>query len=193
MVYETGRLSLPREVPPAAHGWTPIIISVLVAGCGILLAFAVYQYKKVKADRIAKAFGPVYTLVYNKYYIDEVVDRFIVRPLVYYWNVWLAVFDRVVLDGIVDGSARLAKWLAGVAGWTDKNIVDGLANGLAFFTQIFGAVARIFQTGFLTHYLTSIAVAAVLGLALFGGNMQWILLGLLPLTFFGFVVLARRA
>ena len=193
MVYEAGRLALPVEAPHEAHGWMPVIISVLVAGAGILLAYTVYQYKKIKAERIAKALGPVYTLVYNKYYIDELVDASIVRPLVYYWNVWLAVFDRVVLDGIVDGAARFAKWLAGIAGWVDKNIVDGLANGLAFFTQIFGAIARIFETGFLTHYLTSIAVAAVLGLALFGGNMQWILIGLLPLTFFGFVVLARRA
>ena len=193
MAYESGRLALPAKVEHVDHGWGPILISLLVAGCGILLAFTVYQYRKVKAERIVKALGPVYTLVYNKYYIDEIADRFVVRPLVYYWNVWLAVFDRVVLDGIVDGSARLARWVSGLSGWFDKNIVDGVANGLAFLTQIFGAVARIFQTGFLTHYLTSIAVAAVLGLALFGGNMQWILLALLPLTFFGFVVLARRA
>ena len=102
-------------------------------------------------------------------------------------------FDRVVLDGIVNGAGRLAKWIAGICGWTDKNVVDGTANGLAFVTQIFGAIARIFQTGFLTHYITSVAVAAVLGLALFGGNMQWVLMGLLPVTFFGFVFLARRA
>ena len=55
------------------------------------------------------------------------------------------------------------------------------------------AISRIFQTGFLQHYLTTLAIFAVVGLAMFGGWMQWVLLGAIPVSFVGFVYLTRRA
>ena len=188
-----GTLSLPSRVEIVDHGWLPVIISLVVAGSGIFLAFAVYQWKIINAASIAKAFGPVYTLVYRKYFIDEFVMRFIVKPLVFTWNVWCAAFDKFVIDGIVNGVGRTTKRLASGAGWWDKNVVDGSVNLLAFVTQIFAAISRIFQTGFLQHYLTTLAIFAVVGLAMFGGWMQWVLLGAIPVSFVGFVYLTRRA
>ncbi|MEZ5988922.1 MAG: NADH-quinone oxidoreductase subunit L [Planctomycetota bacterium] len=193
MTYEAGRLALPEEAPEVAHGIAPLLISLLVAGGGILAAFLVYHWKRVPAERVAAAFGPLHRAAEAKYWIDEGVDRFVVRPLVYHWNVWMAVFDNVVIDGVVNGVGRAGRRVGAICGFVDKNVVDGSVNVLGFATQVFGAVARIFQTGFLTHYMTSLAVVVVIGLAMFGGAMQWVLIALLPVVFLGYVFLARRA
>ena len=165
--FSDGVVTWPTKAPHVAHGLAPIIISLIVAGSGIFLAFVFYQWKKVNAEKVAKAWGPLYTWCYNKYYVDEGVIKFVVRPLVYTWNVWCAAFDKYVIDGIVNGVGGTCRSVARFAGGFDKNGVDGAVNALGFATQIFGAIARIFQTGFLQHYLTVLAGGAAAGVAIY--------------------------
>ena len=54
----------------SVHG-TTMILSILAAGAGIALALAVYQWKKVGADRLAALMGPLYRGSFNKWYFDE--------------------------------------------------------------------------------------------------------------------------
>ncbi len=161
-----GLISIPQTVEHE-HGWGPLTMSLIVAGSGILLAFAFYKWKTFRAEKAAKLWGPLYQWCYDKYYIDEFVIRFIVRPLVFTWNQWCAAFDRHVIDGIVNGTGSAAKRAAGLAGSFDRNGIDGAVNALGFGAQIFGAVARIFQTGFLQHYLTVLVGGSAVGMAIF--------------------------
>ncbi len=163
---EAGKIALGAEAPEA-HGLLPLILSVAVAGGGILLAFCFYQWRIFDPARTAAALGAIHRTVYHKYWIDEFYLNAIVRPLVYRWNVFCAAFDRYVIDGFVDGVGRTAKTLAFKQGWFDKNVVDGLVNLTAFVTQVFGAIARIFQTGYLQHYVTVLAGGAAVGLVIF--------------------------
>ena len=58
------------------HQHTPAMaLSLVIAGCGILLAFVVYQWKKIDADKVANSIRPLYKLSYNKWYIDELYDK----------------------------------------------------------------------------------------------------------------------
>ncbi len=163
----SGIVSFPEQVGHEGHGWAPLIISLVVAGSGILLAFLFYQWKVFRPEKVAAAIAPIYKAVYNKYWIDEFYLRFIVRPLVFHWNVFCAAFDKYVVDGVVNGVGRTARRLADGQGWFDKNIVDGLVNLAAFLTQVFGAIARIFQTGYLQHYITLLAGGATAVLVIF--------------------------
>ncbi len=59
--------------------------------------------------------GPLYTLVLHKYYVDEIYDAVIVRPLEFISKVilWKGV-DENSIDGSVDGWGRRARDLGGV-------------------------------------------------------------------------------
>ena len=45
-----------------SHG-TAVILSILMAISGILLAFAMYQWKKISADKLAERFKPLYNFL----------------------------------------------------------------------------------------------------------------------------------
>ncbi|PIE24843.1 MAG: NADH-quinone oxidoreductase subunit L [Planctomycetota bacterium] len=164
---EAGGVVVPAEVAHHPHGLAPILISLLVAGGGILLAFMVYQWKKLDPAKIAGAFGPAYQACYDKYYVDEFISAAIVRPLVFSWNVWCAAFDKYVIDGIVNGVGQVTKLGSVISGFFDRGIIDGLVNALAFVTQVLGAIARIFQTGYLQHYLSMLVGGVTIAYVLF--------------------------
>ena len=53
----------------------------LIAGIGgIATAALVYQVSKDRIELLKEAFAPLYDLVFNKYYIDEIYDLLIVNP-----------------------------------------------------------------------------------------------------------------
>ncbi|MFQ5505103.1 MAG: NADH-quinone oxidoreductase subunit L [Planctomycetota bacterium] len=167
-VYEAATgVRFPAGAPEASHGVLPIIISLIVAGGGISLAFCFYQWNVFSPQKLVERIKPLHRVVYNKYFIDEFVLRFIVRPLVYRWNTWCAAFDKYVIDGMVDNSAYHTKRTSLGSGWFDRNIIDGSIETLGFATQVFGAIARIFQSGFLQHYLTWLAGSAAMGMIVF--------------------------
>ena len=70
-----------------------------------------------------------------------------------------AIFDKLVIDGIVNGIASISERFSVFSGKVDHRIVDGLVNGVADVTREFGDRVRRVQTGRIQNYL----VFAVLG------------------------------
>ena len=68
----------------------------------IFLAWLVYGKKSISAEKLALRFNTLHTVLYNKYYIDEIYQWF-------FENVFMKIadacrwFDRTVVDGIADG------------------------------------------------------------------------------------------
>ena len=133
------------------------------------MAWLLYGRKPLTepVDPLEKPLGPVYTLLKNKYYFDELYQAALVRPTIRLAGA-CAVFDRKVVDGIVNAvgnsGRRLATWLREKV---DAPIVDGAVNGLGRVTQGFGEFMRATQTGKVQNYLLVAAVTVVLLLALF--------------------------
>ena len=46
---------------------------------GLLLAFLMYQWKKISADKLAERLKPLYKLSYNKWYFDEFYNQFLLQ------------------------------------------------------------------------------------------------------------------
>ena len=102
--------------------------SILAGVCGILLAMYMYLTRPELPAVISKRFSTIYTLLLNKYYIDELYIGGIVEPTL--------SFSRRVLLRIVD---------LGII----ENIVNGIPRGIgAFSRQI-----RKLQDGQVSHYL----------------------------------------
>jgi len=111
-------------------------ISLIVAGLGILLAYAMYSVKRVSAERIGSLFKPLYTLFYRKYWFDELYENIIVRI--------------ALLKGLFAGFQVF-----------DDNGIDGAVNGVASGAIAGGRAIRRAQTGQLQLYGLFIGVGIV--------------------------------
>jgi NADH-quinone oxidoreductase subunit L len=157
------------HVAPAEFNWTPALISMTLALSGIFVAWLVYGMKPLKAeqpDPLRRWLGPVYTVLENKYYFDELYDLIFIRP-----TMWLAsffyLFDRGVIDRIVNWVGAFNRWLAStLRRWIDEYIIDGAVNGVGLVTTWTGAVVRLIQTGQVQNYLLILLLSVVVLLLL---------------------------
>mgnify|MGYP006174152689 CR=1 FL=1 len=65
----------------AALELTLMAVSSTIAVGGIALAALVWLRRRDLADAMAERFGGVYRLLLNKYYVDEIYDASVVRPI----------------------------------------------------------------------------------------------------------------
>jgi NADH-quinone oxidoreductase subunit L len=99
-----------------------------VAAMGILLALWLYVGRPELPARLAAATRGLYRALANKYWIDELYDALIVRPLVAFSD---AVLYRGVDAGLIDGAAvnGPARAVRGLAAGGLKYVQSGLAQG----------------------------------------------------------------
>jgi len=105
------------KTPEALHHFEMplLILSVAIALAGLAGAWFVYGGGTERSARLAARFASLHRTLYNKYFVDEAYDHLIGRPLVWLSDrVFLNLGDRVVLDGSLNGLARLAQRTAGV-------------------------------------------------------------------------------
>ncbi|MFN0207316.1 MAG: NADH-quinone oxidoreductase subunit L [Planctomycetota bacterium] len=149
------------------HAHTPaMILSLIAAGTGIFLSFAFYYFRWFSAEKAARAFGPVYSLVVNKYYIDELYSKTVIA-LTFAASKVSSLFDKYVVDGIVNFVGASMHGVAKGSAGFDKTVVDGLVNFTGFGTQFAGTLTRLMQTGRIQQYVAFsvfalVVVAAVL-------------------------------
>ena len=130
-----------EHAPSLGIEWGLIALSVAVAVGGILLARRFYFGPEagVRPKRLAESFPALYAAVANKYYVDELYDASIVKPLTS-----VARFSWKGIDTIA---------------------IDGTLNASAFFTEITGDLLRFLQTGNVRNY-TLFVLAGAVGAAL---------------------------
>jgi NADH-quinone oxidoreductase subunit L len=110
-------------------------LSVAVALGGIYLAYLLYLRRREWVGELRERFPRTYRVLLNKYYVDEAYDAAVVRPTVSLSEslLWRG-FDVAVIDGLVNGSARLAGWLAQLIRRVQTGVVQHYA--LVFFFGI---------------------------------------------------------
>jgi NADH-quinone oxidoreductase subunit L len=104
-----GREAIDAAGEAAAHQLELILAGVAfgTALLGLLIAWWLYLNKPEKADGLAKSLKPAYTFLLNKYYVDELYAKVVVRPLMWIsTNVLWKVADVAVIDGAVNGIAH---------------------------------------------------------------------------------------
>jgi len=125
--------------------WGRMMIASAAGLIGIWLAWLMYVARPKLADSVAGSFKGLYTLVYNKYFVDEIYDATVVRP-------------------VINGS-RAVLWKG-----ADAGLIDGLVNGVGEVSRRIGGGLRLMQSGNIRSYATwvllgSVAVIVVLGIA----------------------------
>ena len=89
--------------------WALMAVSALVGLGGIWLAYTLYRTEEGRAERFAQRAGGLYTLSFNKFYVDELYSLIIVLPVMKIAGIF-QFLDRWIIDGIVR--------LAGEIGYT---------------------------------------------------------------------------
>jgi NADH-quinone oxidoreductase subunit L len=125
-------------------------ISILAVAAGWFAAYMMYVSKPELPGKLATQFSAIYNLVLNKYWIDELYNAVVVRPL--------------------NAFARIGLW------WTvDKGLVDGSAYAAAGGAMGLGAIVRRLQSGNIRSYAGWLAggAAAIIVLMYFGFGTHW--------------------
>jgi NADH-quinone oxidoreductase subunit L len=125
-----------------------VAISVAAGVIGIFVAYVMYVAKPALADSIASRAGVFYRLVYNKYFVDEIYNAVVVKPVV---NI-----SRTVL------------WRG-----LDAGLIDGAVNGVGTQSQGIGGLLKLLQSGNIRSYATWVvfgSVILVVALSLIGAT-----------------------
>jgi NADH:ubiquinone oxidoreductase subunit 5 (subunit L)/multisubunit Na+/H+ antiporter MnhA subunit len=137
------------------------LIAIGTAVVGFLLATFMYGLKSLDPDEVRRQFQPVYRFLLNKWWFDELYDWLFVKPALIIASA-AASIDRKWIDGLVDGLAWFTRWWAAAWEWfADQMIVDGLVNALAARTYAIGSSLRNVQTGRIRQYVMFIVIGAV--------------------------------
>ncbi len=113
--------------------WMVMGISIACAVGGILVSWIFYVLKPEIPKNLAAGFKGIYTVLWNKYYVDELYDAIIVRP-----TMWLA---KSILIPVTDGT-----------------IIEGIVNGVPKAIADFGQRLRKLQTGSVQDYALIMAI-----------------------------------
>jgi NADH-quinone oxidoreductase subunit L len=115
----------------ALTGW-PVIIALV----GLFVAWWFYIKSPATPKKLADSLRAPYTLLLHKYYVDELYNATIIQPLLWIsTNVLWHMVDETVIDGTVNGVARVAR----ESGSALREIQSGNARSYATWVVI-GAV-----------------------------------------------------
>ncbi|MCW5981257.1 MAG: NADH-quinone oxidoreductase subunit L [Bryobacteraceae bacterium] len=157
----------------AAHGeahhdtsieWLLMGLSVLIALLGIVLARYLYSVNTAAPDAIQRASGPLYGVLSNKWYVDEIYDFLFINGLSKGGGRVLSRFDNRIVDGGVNGAGWMTRLAATVSGFWDTWVVDGSIRLLAFGVKVASYPMRLLQSGYVQSYAFVIVVGVAVAL-----------------------------
>ncbi len=126
--------------PTVGAEWVGLGIGGAISILGIALAYFLYVAQPATPSILIRRLRPVHTLLVNKWYFDELIDVLIVRPALAIGRFANRTFERLVVDGLVSGTAETVRGA--------------------------GGIVRIVQSGFVRSYAL-LLIAGFAGLALY--------------------------
>jgi NADH-quinone oxidoreductase subunit L len=168
---EEGMVCYFPTVSHAEFKWSKAALSLVIVAFGLVSSwlFCVQYYTRrnrrlVGLTERSMVLRGGYTFLWNKYYLDALYEKVIVRAIAHpisraaYW------FNQNVLDGIVNSAGRISRR---VAGWVyrniDQRVVDGAVNGSGAAARGTGGALRPIQSGKVNQYGALLFAAAAIG------------------------------
>jgi NADH-quinone oxidoreductase subunit L len=158
----------PAFASPAVEGshnssveWMLMGLSVAVAIIGIAVARYFYHTRPSIPDSIERSCKPLYTVLYNKWYVDEIYDFLFVNGLGKGGGRVCGAFDRNVVDGGVNGAGWLTRFTSRVSIWWDTWIIDGAVRFGSFCVKMLSYPMCILETGRVQAYAFFVVVGVL--------------------------------
>ena len=169
--YDNGIAHVQKEMNVAPHAGdehnahlahtAALILSLILAGAGILISTLMYLKHAISAEKMADRFRTLHTTFFNKFYFDELYINGLIKKGLLPWNRLCAKFDDLVIDRImVDGWKDVSMVIRSVVGQFDSIVIDRLlVDGSGYSMAAGGWVIRQFQTGRVQTYLIVMLIA----------------------------------
>jgi proton-translocating NADH-quinone oxidoreductase chain L len=114
---------------PEEHHDHTVNIGMMIAGSclalgGIAVAWWMYVRKPATADALVKAVPGAYQLSHNLFYIDDLYDIFVIKPMTGL-TTFCRLFDQYFVDGLVDLLGQVPRYAG--------SVIRPLQNGLVQF------------------------------------------------------------
>ncbi len=163
-------IHVPGEEHHAFSGFYNLALpafSVSIAVLAIWLGWQMYAKDRFKVDILTSPFAWTYRFVENKYYLDDIYMKGIVKPIQYSLSKAANWFNQKVIDGVVNGTAFISvasgKQVYKVL---DQGVIDGVINGSAGLTDASGGLLRYIQSGNVQRYAAVLfaSIAVFVGL-----------------------------
>ena len=152
-----------EEAHHAAFSFFNAGISLLVAGISILIGYRLYSTYRARDP--LRAFGPLYTFVERKYFLDDIYMKGIIRPIQYPIARVVNWTNTYILDGTVNAFGWIARKLGTATEIVDRRVVDGAVNKVAVTAGWTGGLLRYIQSGNVQRYaiilFAGVAILAV--------------------------------
>jgi NADH-quinone oxidoreductase subunit L len=116
--------------------------SAVVAIAGIALAYFFYLARPSIPQNLARSLRPIYSLLANKYYVDELYQAIFVKPALLLAEGFAVGCDKLMIDGV---------------------LVDGLAKSVGWVGQLLGYL----QSGYLRHYALATFIGVLVMISYF--------------------------
>jgi NADH-quinone oxidoreductase subunit L len=130
-----------------------MVTSLVLAFAGIGFAFAMYRRRMIDPDKLAARVKPLHTFLMNKWYFDEIYEKWVVLPALHSVSRAMNWFDTRIVDGAVNGAASLTQLQSRISGLFDKWVVDGAVNLLAYTVGFAGVLLKKTQSGKIQAYI----------------------------------------
>jgi NADH-quinone oxidoreductase subunit L len=153
LLYQVAPVHHGEHIPPAMEYGLMAWATLVWAPGAMLLAWWMYKVDPTwgRAKAFVAAFPNLFRWVNNKYFVDEFYEAAIIGPIKRF-SAQLWSFDTWVLDGTVNGAARVTVIWADLMHWVDQKLVDGAVNLVAFIVEETSGVFRSLQSGRMQHY-----------------------------------------
>lgn len=116
--------------------------SGVVAIVGIALAYFFYVLRPAIPQNLARSTRPIFSLLANKYYVDELYNAVFVKPALLLAEGLAVGCDKLLIDGV---------------------LVDGLASGVGWLGRQFSRL----QSGYLRHYALATFIGVLIMISYF--------------------------
>jgi NADH-quinone oxidoreductase subunit L len=113
--------------PSVSADWVGLGIGGVISVVGIAIAYFFYVAQPATPAILIRRLRPIYTLFANKWYFDEAIDFLVVRPALAIGRFANRTFERIVVDGLVNGTEDVV----GTAGRLVRVVQSGFVRGYA--------------------------------------------------------------
>jgi NADH-quinone oxidoreductase subunit L len=144
-----------------SYQWVAYFV-IFVALIGVFLGYIFTKEESYQLNNEElEPKGQIANFIFNNYYLSEIYQTVFVKPLL-----WISpkinLFDRKIIDGIVNSVGNLTISWASLNHWFERNIIDSFVGLVADTSAKIGSYTRQIQNGKAQTYIITIFVCLVL-------------------------------
>jgi len=150
----------------AAHGDGHLLayilmgVTTLIGVAGWFVAHYCYKLKPEQPDLLMNRMRGAYTLILNKYWVDEAYDRAFVEPGKAVGR-GLDTVDTAGIDRVVVAVEQVTDMSAAGSTWVEKHVIYAGLNVIGYGNHLAARVLRRLQSGLVHHYAAILVAGLV--------------------------------